>query len=165
MSQGDTPLQPSLCIYKYSTKHTILYTSRYIQRVFDGFKVDRGFQEFIVESSQGVYSRQKVSVRLELRSKAKRLSSKVKVPAKLPIAYIVDLMITVELEVVCSIYVVFKSIQFVEVRVIIVKMFLGKLSKTLVLSIIIILLKESTSFLSFKGSLGNYYTSKEVLLS
>ena len=49
-------------------------------------------------------------MRLELRDKAKRLSSKAEVPAKLSIAYTVDLMIAVELEVVCSIYVVFKSI-------------------------------------------------------
>ena len=102
---------------------------------------------------------------MESRGKAKRLSSKAEVPAKLPIAYTVDSMIAVELEVVCSVYIVFESIQFVEVRVIIVKAFLGKLSKTLVLSAIIILLKESTSFSSFKGSLGNYHTSKEVLLS
>ena len=74
-------------------------------------------------------------------------------------------MITVELEVVYSIYIVFKGIQFVEVRIIIVKAFLGKLSKTLVLSVIITLPKGSTSFSSFKRSLGDYYTSKEVLLS
>ena len=104
-------------------------------------------------------------MRLESRDKTKRLSSKAEVPAKLPIAYMIDLMITVELEVVCSIYIVFESIRFVEVRIIIVKAFLGELSKTLVLSVIIILLKGSTSFSSFEGSLGNYYTSKEVLLS
>ena len=102
---------------------------------------------------------------MESRSKAERLSGKAEVPAKLPIAYTVDSMIAVELEVVCSVYIVFEGIWFVEVRVIIVKVFLGKLSKTLVLSVIIILLKGSTSFLSFKGSLGDYYTSKEVLLS
>ena len=49
-------------------------------------------------------------MRLELRGKAKRLSSKAEVLAKLSIAYIVDLMITVKLEVVCSIYIVFESI-------------------------------------------------------
>ena len=47
---------------------------------------------------------------MESRGKAERLSSKAKVLAKLPIVYIVDLMITVELEVVCSVYVVFESI-------------------------------------------------------
>ena len=74
-------------------------------------------------------------------------------------------MIAVELEVVCSVYIVFESIQFVEVRVIIVKAFLGELSKTPVLSVIITLPKGSASFSSFKGSLGDYHTSKEVLLS
>ena len=49
-------------------------------------------------------------MRLESRDKTKRLSDKAKVPAKLPIAYIVNLMIIVKLEVVCSIYIVFKSI-------------------------------------------------------
>ena len=104
-------------------------------------------------------------MRLELRDKTKRLSSKAEVLAKLPIAYTVNSMIIVELEIVYSMYIVFKSIQFIEVRVIIVKAFLDKLSKTLVLSIIITLPKGSTSFSSFKGPLGDYYTSKEVLLS
>ena len=49
-------------------------------------------------------------MRLESRGKTERLSSKAEVLAKLPIAYIVDLMIIVELEVVCSMYIVFKSI-------------------------------------------------------
>ena len=49
-------------------------------------------------------------MRLELRGKAERLSGKAKVPAKLPIAYTVDSMIAVELEVVCSVYIVFKGI-------------------------------------------------------
>ena len=49
-------------------------------------------------------------MRLESRSKAKRLSSKAKVPAKLPITYIVDSIIVVKLEIVCSIYIVFESI-------------------------------------------------------
>ena len=49
-------------------------------------------------------------MRLESRGKAKRLSSKAEVPAKLSIAYTVDLMITVELEVVYSIYMVFEGI-------------------------------------------------------
>ena len=104
-------------------------------------------------------------MRLESRGKAKRLSGKAKVPAKLPITYTVNSMITVELEVVCSVYVVFEGIQFVEVRVIIVKAFLGELSKTLVLSVIITLPKGSASFLSFERSLGDHHTSKEVLLS
>ena len=47
---------------------------------------------------------------MELRSKAKWLSNKAKVPAKLPIAYMVDLMIAVELEVFCSVYIVFEGI-------------------------------------------------------
>ena len=49
-------------------------------------------------------------MRLESRGKTERLSGKAEVLAKLPIAYIVNLMITIKLEVVCSIYIVFKSI-------------------------------------------------------